>query len=110
MPEIRKTTPEDLNDVERIFERARRFMKENGNPTQWKDDRPSLELVKEDITSGSSYVVTDDGKIVATFAFIIGTEPTYLEIDGAWLDDDPYGTIHRIASDGSVKGIFAEVL
>ena len=24
--------------------------------------------------------------------------------DGAWLDDSPYGVVHRIATDGSVKG------
>ena len=30
--------------------------------------------------------------------------PTYAHIDGAWLDDDSYVTIHRIASSGIVKG------
>ena len=35
-------------------------------------------------------------------------EPTYRHIeDGAWLDDSPYGVVHRIASDGSVKGVGA---
>ena len=35
-------------------------------------------------------------------------EPTYREItDGAWLDDSPYGVVHRIAADGSEKGIGA---
>lgn len=28
----------------------------------------------------------------------------YIE-DGAWKGDDTYGVVHRIASDGSVKGI-----
>ena len=48
--------------------------------------------------------------MVGTFYFISGKdiEPTYAEItDGAWLDDSPYGVIHRIASDGSTKGIGA---
>ena len=27
-------------------------------------------------------------------------------IEGAWLDDKHYGTIHRIASDGKVKRLF----
>ena len=32
-------------------------------------------------------------------------EPTYTEIeDGSWIDDTPYGVIHRLASDGSQKG------
>ena len=27
--------------------------------------------------------------------------------EGKWLEDSPYGTIHRLASDGQIKGIFA---
>ncbi|MBO4918932.1 MAG: GNAT family N-acetyltransferase [Erysipelotrichaceae bacterium] len=106
MLEVRKTAIEDLNEVEKIFIHARKQMAINGNPTQWGDDRPSMELVKKDIAEGNSYVILNDGKITATFAYIIGTEPTYLEIDGAWLNDEPYGTIHRIASLNEVKGIF----
>ena len=110
MPEIRKTTEKDLKRIEEIFVCARKRMKLEGNPTQWGDDRPSLDLVKKDIAEGCSYVVENDGKIVATFAYPIGIEPTYLQIDGSWLDDAPYGTIHRIASDASIKGIFETVL
>lgn len=110
MIEIRKTEHEDLDRIAEIFACARRRMKETGNPTQWGEDRPSLDLVLKDISEGCSYVVTDHGRIVATFAFPIGIEPTYLEIDGSWIDDAPYGTIHRIASDGSVKGVFESVL
>ena len=99
-----------MDRIAEIFSYARSQMALNGNPSQWKNDRPSMELVKKDIENGNSYVVEEDGKIVATFAFIVGIEPTYLDIDGAWLDDAPYGTIHRIASDGSVKGIFDLVL
>lgn len=34
------------------------------------------------------------------------TDPTYDVIeDGAWLSNDLYGTIHRVASDGSVRGV-----
>ena len=106
MLEIRKTRNEDLERIGEIFSLARRYRAENGNPTQWGEDRPSLDLVRDDIERGNSYVVIDSGKIVGTFAYIPGIEETYLEIDGAWIDDAPYGTIHRIASDGTAKGIF----
>lgn len=44
--------------------------------------------------------------IVGTFSFIIGEEPTYQVIkNGKWTDDRLYGTIHRLASSGIVKGI-----
>lgn len=36
-----------------------------------------------------------------------GADPTYDYIeDGAWLNDEPYVTIHRIASSGISHGIF----
>ena len=44
------------------------------------------------------------------FAFLTGDDPTYAEIDGAWLSDRPYATIHRVASDGTHRGVFAEVM
>ena len=93
-----------------IFEYARKYMKNNGNPTQWKDDRPDIGLVINDIDNGNSYVIEDEGKVVGTFACIRGIEPTYLEIDGKWLNDDEYVTIHRIASDGTRRGIFDEAI
>ncbi len=110
MYKIRNTTIEDLDDLRRIFHFAREQMKADGNPTQWQDDRPDENFVKQDILKGNSYVVENDGKIVGTFAFIIGIDPTYTEIDGSWLNDKEYGTIHRIASDGTAKGIFKAVL
>ena len=102
MYRIRNTRIEDLNELRRIFHIAREQMKADGNPTQWQDDRPEERFVIEDIAKGNSYVVEKDGKIIGTFAFI--------EIDGSWLSDKEYGTIHRIASDGSAKGLFKAVL
>ena len=110
MAEIRHTVYEDLDRIAEIFDSARKRMKEAGNPDQWRDDRPSMDKIEKDIEDNNSYVVVENDKVVATFAFVPGIEETYLEIDGAWLDDEPYGTIHRIASDGSIKGIFDLVM
>ena len=111
MLKVRLTREEDLCRLEEIFSYARKQMALHGNPSQWKNDRPSMELVKKDIINGNSYVMEDeDGQVVGTFAWIPGIEPTYLDIDGKWLDDAPYGTIHRIAASGKRKGIFDEAL
>ncbi len=41
------------------------------------------------------------------FALFSGEEPTYQNIEnGKWINDDEYVTVHRIASDGKVRGIF----
>ena len=93
--EIRKTTEEDLERVMQIYEHARAFMAEHGNPNQWGPRGwPPQRLIEADIASGDSYVCTHD------------IDPTYRIIeDGAWIGDDTYGVVHRIASDGSVPGI-----
>ena len=85
-------------------------MAQHGNPNQWGPTNwPPEALIQDDIRNGNSYVcISEDGKIVGTFYFIQGPdiEPTYREIEnGRWLDDSPYGVVHRLASDGSVKGM-----
>ena len=47
--------------------------------------------------------------MTAVFAFILGKDPCYAVIDGAWHAARPYGTIHRIASDGTAKGVARRV-
>lgn len=107
--EIRSSTEQDLYEIMKIYEYARRFMAEHGNPNQWGPTNwPPEKLIRSDIADGSSYVCTDKGRIVGTFFFNQGKnpEPTYQIIEnGAWLDDSPYGTIHRLAGNGTVKGI-----
>ena len=48
--------------------------------------------------------------IVAYFALLPSPEPTYSYIDGAWLTDEPYGVIHRMASYPEVHGIFSAII
>ena len=48
--------------------------------------------------------------IVAYFALLPSPEPTYDHIDGAWLTDEPYGVIHRIASYPDVHGVFSAII
>lgn len=108
---IRKAQLEDIPRMQEIFAVARRFMAATGNPNQWADTYPSDEQLTDDITSGDSYICLEDGKTVATFVLRGGNDPTYNKIyDGAWSNNNPYATIHRIASNGEVKGIFRKVM
>lgn len=104
--EIRKTRMSDLESLLKIYSRAREQMKLSGNPTQWGDKHPTESVVVDDIKKGNSYVILKDGEICGVFAFIVGEEPMYKRIEGEWKNNEPYGTIHRIASNGAVKGIF----
>lgn len=104
--EIRRSNLNDVHEIMRIFTSARQYMVANGNKDQWANGYPGEQIVTTDVCSGNGYVVISDGRIVGTFTFIVGEEPTYGIIkNGAWNYDRPYGTIHRVASDGTVKGI-----
>lgn len=104
--QIRKAKQEDFSRILQIYAMARRFMAENGNPDQWGDYHPPREMLQRDIDEGVLYVAEDGTGIHGVFAFLLGEDPTYVMInDGHWRSQRPYGTIHRIASDGS-GGVF----
>lgn len=109
---IRKSNEDDFERMMEIYAYAREQMVKAGNPNQWGPTNwPPEDLIHHDIEEGHSYVCENEaGKVIGTFYFIFGEdiEPTYREItDGDWLDDSVYGVVHRIASDGSEKGIGA---
>ena len=103
---IRLARAEDLPALIPIYPAARRFMAEHGNPTQWSDRYPLPEDLEADLNRAQLYVWEANGAIHGVFVLQLGEEPNYREIDGAWLSDAPYGTIHRIASDGAAPGLF----
>lgn len=108
---IRHAVYEDLQAILDIYAHARKQMALCGNPRQWGTDKPSVETVREDIRKGQSYVIVKRGCICGVFAFMVGEEPTYRIIeDGAWLNREPYGTVHRVAGNGQSHGILAAAL
>lgn len=110
--EIRKSTKQDIPVMKEIFEVAKQKMRTSGNTSQWEPGYPSISTLENDIDRGFSYVIEDNGKVVATFVLAICPDPTYKIIyQGKWLDDvTPYGTIHRIASINGYHGIMRTVL
>ena len=96
--QIRKTTTADLPAVMQIYAEARQVMAETGNATQWGENHPPQHIIEEDIAAELSYVCeTDYCEVVAVFYFDTTPDPTYAKIDGAWINDEPYGVVHRIA-------------
>ena len=107
---IRKAIRADLPALFQISLTARAYMEKSGNTTQWEPGYPDNYL-EGDIAKGDLYVLCGaDGAPHAFFAFILGNDPSYAVIDGAWLNDRPYGTIHRLASDGTVMGVFSQCM
>ncbi len=100
---IRETRICDIPDVVLIFDSARKFFVQNGIP-QWTEGLPDYRTVLDDIERGISRVVEQDGKIIATAAFLCEGEPTYGKIDGEWLTDGGYCVMHRFAVLPEYKG------
>jgi len=107
---IRLSTLQDLSDIMTIYDYAREFMRAHDNPRQWAiRNWPPESLIIEDIASQHNYVCVDDNdQIIGTFYYNYGQqiESDYLEIEnGQWIGEDTYGVVHRIAANGSQKGI-----
>ena len=104
--EFRKTKRSDLDEILYLYDSARRYMRENGNPDQWGEDHPDEKTILSDIEHGYHIGYSDGNRILGCFAFIEGDDPTYKTIvKGKWLDNNPYGVIHRIAVLEHCKGI-----
>ena len=85
---IRKTQAEDLDVVLEIYAQARDLMRKTGNPTQWGDSWPPVDLIQSDIQKQKSYVCVKDieekaggttEKILGVFFLEVAEDPTYAE-------------------------------
>ncbi|MDO4522170.1 MAG: GNAT family protein [Eubacteriales bacterium] len=108
--DIRKAVLGDLGLIQDIYAYARAFQAQTGNPHQWGDDGyPPQEMLREDIALGRLYVCEQDKKPGGVFMFEVGADPTYAIIeDGAWLNSEPYGVVHRIAGNGTIRAMAAQ--
>ena len=101
-------TLSDLNKLMDIFDTARRFMQSTGNANQWINGYPQRELIMHEINSGHCYSLHKRTRICRrNILFYPRTRSDILPHRRRRLvDNDPYWVIHRIASDGSCRGIF----
>ena len=103
---IRLAKQEDIPRLLEIYAKARDFMRQSGNPTQWGGNYPGEDGLREDIRLGRLYGLEGPEGLCACFMLAPGPDITYDQIfHGAWASDLPYGVIHRVASDGTRRGV-----
>lgn len=104
---IRQINQDEIESANEIYEQARIFMRESGNPNQWNSTYPNTEDIKNGMKNQTSYVCVDGNEIVATFHFECDADDkTYHNIyNGEWKKDGPYAVIHRIAVKYHGQGI-----
>ena len=108
--QFRQSQTEDLDQIVRIAEDAKAFLRANG-VSQWqRGSYPDRALFASDIENGIGYVMADGNRVCAVCAVTFGDEPSYRHlVKGAWLtgDEAAYATIHRsvVASECRGQGV-----
>ncbi|MDN6162413.1 MAG: N-acetyltransferase [Atopostipes sp.] len=101
---IKLASKKNLPQMRKIFNYGRKIQLESGNLNQWQEGYPSDALILEDIQKRAAHLsLNDNGEILAIFSLFTEADPTYTKINGNWLNNEKYATIHRIASSGIVS-------
>jgi len=101
--QFRLATEQDITKIWEILQQAIERRKIDGS-SQWQSGYPNLDTVKTDVDKQQNYVLTENDEIIATAVLIFNDEPTYDQIDGAWLTNDEFMVVHRIAVDNQIVG------
>lgn len=101
---IRKAARADLEALQAIYEEACRRMHAQGNP-QW-PQAPSIEELEELLPE---LRVLEENGLQGAFV-LTGADPCYKVIDGTWLQNGPYVTLHKTVSAFRSRGIGHEII
>lgn len=103
--EFRPARADELPRLCEMLENAKERLRLLGL-TQWQSGIPNGEMLAADIAAGRSFVLAEQGELLASAAICFGEDESYREIDGAWPNNEPYAAIHRVftAQDALRKG------
>ena len=101
--ELRLAQQHEAGICYQCIEDARAYHKSLGFE-QWHPDYPTRQTIFDDIAQGIGYAFTDDTGVIGYCCIVIGDEPAYHEIDGAWKTDRPYAVVHRMAFNRRARG------
>ncbi|UQS85658.1 GNAT family N-acetyltransferase [Apilactobacillus apisilvae] len=93
---MRRAHIEDLNAIKQIIFEGKELLSKQG-VNQWQDGYPNTDSLINDIRNQWTVVLEENGEILGTAAVIPGTDDSYENLDGIWLSNGPYVSIHRVA-------------
>lgn len=94
---------EHIDRMCEITDQAKRQLKDLGLD-QWQQGYPSREVWLTYIQEGCAYLAVEEGEILGMFAFQNTPDPSYDVIDGRWLTDGAYASMHRVCVADGCKG------
>lgn len=99
---VRYSNLNDVDSILELFQQAKDYLK-NRKIDQWQNGYPNRNVILEDIKDNDSYVL-EEKRVIGTMCFHLGMDEDYNYIEGSWNSDQPYGVIHRLVIDESLKG------
>ena len=78
-----------------MTQKAREYLGSQGL-IQWQGLYPAAEDILADIAAGTGWLFTHEGKCAGYVCLETGAVPGYDAIEGKWLTETPYASIHRI--------------
>ena len=93
---LRKARKGEEHTAYQCIEDARAYHKSLGF-VQWHPNYPTLSSIAGDIENGNGFVFAEDDVILGYCCIMIGDEPAYRVIDGAWKTERTYAVVHRMA-------------
>lgn len=96
--EIKLAQQTDIKQIMEVISDAKSLLKKSGS-MQWNtpDGYPNEDVFINDIKKDNLYALWDNDILVGIMACVTGIDENYEEIEGNWITNGPYLTIHRIA-------------
>lgn len=111
---FRRAVEADMERILQIIAQAQRQMREAGS-LQWQNGYPARRDIDADLRRGCGYVLQrpdmeEPQAVIAYGAVIFDGEAAYRDIEGAWLGEQAYVVLHRLAvADGEkCRGVATE--
>jgi len=93
----------NMDEIMAIISQAKVELKKQ-HIDQWQNNYPNEKTILDDINKHRGFIMVEESEIVAYFVIDLMGELSYNEIyDGEWLNNQNYGTIHRICIKNEFK-------
>lgn len=93
----------DLSTIWEIITFAKEVRRREGS-SQWQDGYPDIDTIRLDIVDRKGYLLLFNDEVCGYIAVVLDGEPSYDDIEGCWLSNRPYTTVHRMAVSSQAKG------
>lgn len=100
---LRLALIEEAGACYQCIEDAREYHKSLGFE-MWHPHYPTEDTIIEDIKAKRGYVFCDEEGMIGYVCIIIGDDPAYHSIDGAWATDRAYVAVRRMAFNMQSRG------